>query len=122
VIGNHGAEPVAPAHGRPIRRPLATLRERIAGPQPNSRERRVIEDKGLRSRALTGWHATVGAALGAITTPARGSRSALREFSGKCVINIVAAQAPDKADAMFDLVARTGCTAAMFVGDDVNDE
>lgn len=46
----------------------------------------------------------------------------LRAFGGKCVVNIVAAHAPDKGDAVNELATRLGCTHGVFVGDDVNDE
>jgi trehalose 6-phosphate phosphatase len=37
-------------------------------------------------------------------------------------MNIVAAAAPDKADAVAGLVRRNGVQGAVFLGDDVNDE
>lgn len=43
-------------------------------------------------------------------------------FGGKCVVNIVPVDAPDKADAVDGLVRRSGSAGAIFVGDDVNDE
>lgn len=46
----------------------------------------------------------------------------LRAFAGKLGVNIVAAQAPDKFDAVQALVQRAACSAALYVGDDVNDE
>ena len=47
---------------------------------------------------------------------------ALHVFGGKLVFNIVAARAPDKADAVHAVVAREGAAAAVFIGDDINDE
>lgn len=52
----------------------------------------------------------------------RGAGPALRVFGGKLVFNIVAAVAPDKADAVHRLVMLAQREAAVFVGDDVNDE
>lgn len=46
----------------------------------------------------------------------------LRGFGGKCVVNVVPADAPDKADAVLGLLARSGARTALFAGDDVNDE
>ncbi|NBD21330.1 trehalose-phosphatase [Aquabacterium fontiphilum] len=46
----------------------------------------------------------------------------LRTFDGKCVVNAMADEAPDKADAVETLVARTGISRVVFAGDDVNDE
>ncbi len=45
-----------------------------------------------------------------------------QRFGGKCVVNVVAAHAPDKGDAVVALVERAGAAAAVFAGDDVNDE
>ena len=47
---------------------------------------------------------------------------ALHVFGGKLVYNIVAARAPDKADAVQAVVAQEGVAAAVFIGDDLNDE
>ncbi len=46
----------------------------------------------------------------------------LEIFGGKMVVNIVAAAAPDKADAVMRLLDRSGAGSAVFVGDDLNDE
>jgi trehalose 6-phosphate phosphatase len=48
--------------------------------------------------------------------------STLRCIPGKCVFNIVIADAPDKFDAVAELEQRAGCNTAVFVGDDMNDE
>lgn len=48
--------------------------------------------------------------------------SGVRIFGGKRVVNAIAADAPDKARAMHDLVQRCGADCALFAGDDVNDE
>jgi len=47
---------------------------------------------------------------------------ALKGYGGKQVFNVVAAAAPDKADALHALLQRSGCDSALFAGDDVNDE
>lgn len=46
----------------------------------------------------------------------------LRRFGGKLVVNVVCAEAPDKADSLTALMARAATRSALFVGDDVNDE
>ncbi|MFO1339254.1 MAG: trehalose-phosphatase, partial [Burkholderiaceae bacterium] len=51
-----------------------------------------------------------------------GLSPALRVFGGKLVTNIASVQAHDKSHALADLVALAGAEAAVFVGDDVNDE
>jgi trehalose 6-phosphate phosphatase len=47
---------------------------------------------------------------------------ALKGYGGKQVLNVVAADAPDKADALQTLLQRSGCDRALFAGDDLNDE
>jgi len=41
---------------------------------------------------------------------------------GKCVLNLVPAQAPHKGEALIDACRRLRCASAIFVGDDVTDE
>lgn len=52
----------------------------------------------------------------------RTAEPTLHVFGGKLVYNIVAAMAPNKADAVHALVAHARSASAVFVGDDVNDE
>jgi trehalose 6-phosphate phosphatase len=52
----------------------------------------------------------------------RGTRDTTRVFGGKCVVNVVPDNEPDKADAVERLVRRCDSAGAIFVGDDVNDE
>ncbi len=51
-----------------------------------------------------------------------GQAGPLKVFGGKRVVNVCAAGCPDKAAAVQALVARCGAGAALFAGDDVNDE
>ena len=51
-----------------------------------------------------------------------GFAPALRSFGGKLVVNVVAAGQPDKGDALAAIVAQTASGAAVFAGDDINDE
>lgn len=46
----------------------------------------------------------------------------VKTFGGKMVMNVVSAQAPDKAQAVASLVERCGVQSAVFLGDDINDE
>lgn len=48
--------------------------------------------------------------------------TALRVFPGKMVVNVVAARAPDKGDAVSALALRCGAASVFFAGDDRNDE
>jgi trehalose 6-phosphate phosphatase len=51
-----------------------------------------------------------------------GEHRGLHLFHGKCVMNIAPDDAADKADAVISLVQRSGAGAALFAGDDINDE
>jgi trehalose 6-phosphate phosphatase len=62
------------------------------------------------------------AAQRAIAHSIAGLPDTVSVYGGKMVVNIVAAQARDKADAVAALVEAAGAHAAVFVGDDVNDE
>ena len=69
---------------------------------------RLARDRDAAQRSIAGLVAQLGAEV--------------RTFGGKCVTNIVSADAPDKGDAVVRLVERSQSDAALFVGDDVNDE
>jgi trehalose 6-phosphate phosphatase len=107
VVGNHGAEDPA-AGAPPAGDALDALRLRIAGDAGLEAAGVVVEDKRL---SLSLHYRT-----------AADSDAALARFGGKFVVNVVAAELPDKGDALVDLVRRAGVGAAMFVGDDVTDE
>jgi trehalose 6-phosphate phosphatase len=82
----------------------------------------TLEDKGLSLALhyrLAGDHLE---AARRIDDMLHGVGPGIRRFGGKRVVNVVAAQAPDKADALECLVAQAGAQTAVFVGDDVNDE
>jgi len=123
IVGNHGAEnPIAPASTETVQA-LDALRRHLADAEPALAAAGVrVEDK-QHSLAL---HYRLArdrdAALAAIDTTLGTLDTGLRRFGGKCVVNVVGADAPDKADAIFALVAAAGCESALFVGDDVNDE
>jgi trehalose 6-phosphate phosphatase len=123
VIGNHGAEDPTepkPAHAS---RALDALRQRIAAHAAELVAAGVaVEDKQF-SIALHYRLATdAGAALVCIEALLLGIEPALRRFGGKCVVNVLAEGLPDKGDALTALLRRSGALAAVFVGDDVNDE
>ncbi|MET0518134.1 MAG: trehalose-phosphatase [Burkholderiaceae bacterium] len=131
IVGNHGAEDPADADaavpgeapGGPATRALDGLRGRLQQALPQLAAAGVtLEDKGAsialhyrlaRDRALA------QRSLQQLLQPLE---PGLRRFSGKMVENIVAAAAHDKAQALARLQRRYGAAAAVFVGDDVNDE
>ena len=51
-----------------------------------------------------------------------GFSPALKIFGGKMVVNVLPIDADDKGAALLKLMARAGREAAVYVGDDVNDE
>ena len=128
IVGNHGAEPdgaaaASDAHRNALGGPLDGLRHTL---REHSKalyaEGVTVEDKGL-SIAL---HYRVSRdrvraqrLIADLLTP---EPAGLRLFAGKMVVNAVAADAPDKAQAVHALVTRLGAAAAFFAGDDVNDE
>ena len=85
---------------------------------PASRSRTSSLSLALHYRRAADPQARAGVHRGA----ALGIDAGPRRFGGKCVVNIVAAGLPDKGDALVDLMRRAEVGAAVFVGDDVNDE
>jgi trehalose 6-phosphate phosphatase len=123
IVGNHGAEdedrgpPPDAAHA------LDTLRRRIEGQSDTLRAHGVdVEDKRYSLALHYRLAPDAGAALVCIEDLLQGMEPGLRRFGGKCVVNVVSAGLPDKGDALAALVDRAGASAAVFVGDDVNDE
>jgi trehalose 6-phosphate phosphatase len=122
VIGSHGAEdPLAPSVVDPAALDAVRLRLTAAASALLAAEI-VVEDK-RHSLALHYRLAHDRArALGLIRTLTADLGPGVTAFGGKLVMNLVPTGAPDKADAVASLVARSGARGAVFVGDDVNDE
>ncbi len=123
VIGNHGAEGLEEQSRDLYRNVLDAPRALLALHQEQLREHGIqLEDKGLsialhyrmaRDRdEAAAWIRTL---LAPIDAP-------LTLSFGKCVVNVTPAHAPDKGAALKRLVAMEGAAAAVFLGDDVNDE
>ena len=123
AIGNHGAEdPIVP---RPAleSQPLDALRQRIAAHAGDLAAAGVsVEDKVFSLALHYRLAPDRGAALVCIEALLQGIEPALKRFGGKCVVNVLAAGLPDKGDALAALMRRSNVAAAVFVGDDVNDE
>lgn len=122
IVGNHGAEELGLAPTFETA-PLDVFRAHIEAHAYELRAAGIqIEDKRYslalhyRQAADQCQAATRIEALLADLPPG------LRCVPGKCVFNVVVANAPDKCDAVASLVLRAGCDSAVFVGDDVNDE
>jgi trehalose 6-phosphate phosphatase len=125
VVGNHGAEDDHHTEGdtASLASSLDPLRALVAEQAAEFERLGVeVEDKGLsvalhyrRSHVPLQAH-TLLRDLTARLPPT------LQVFAGKMVVNAMAAQAPDKADAVRRLQARCGAAAVFYAGDDVNDE
>lgn len=123
VIGNHGAEDADNGPPPEACHALDSLRRRIDVNADVLRAYSVdVEDKNFSLALHYRLAPDAGAALLCIEELLQGMDPALRRFGGKCVVNVVAAGLPDKGDALAALVRRAGASAALFVGDDVNDE
>jgi len=123
VIGNHGAEDLEVGPPSTASQALDALRQRIEV------RRALLDHCGVAvedKRFSLALHYRVaddkGAALVCIEDLLQGIEPALKRFGGKFVVNVMAAGLPDKGDALADLVRRAQAGAAVFVGDDVNDE
>jgi trehalose 6-phosphate phosphatase len=123
VVGNHGAEDPRVAASQASQAALQIARERLAEYAQHLFDAGVtVEDKG-GSMALHYRSAPDrDKAVASIDRVVAGLDGALETFGGKCVVNLVAAGAPDKGDAVQRLVQESGSDAAFFAGDDVNDE
>jgi trehalose 6-phosphate phosphatase len=122
IVGNHGAEDPGRSVGLDGSA-LDGLRARLAAQASELAAAGIqVEDKqfslALHYR-LAPEPVLAAACIEAVLDP---PEPGLRTFGGKCVVNVVLADAPDKGDAVVSLVRRAGCGAAVFVGDDVNDE
>ncbi|HEY2560836.1 MAG TPA: trehalose-phosphatase [Caldimonas sp.] len=123
VIGNHGIEDAGAGADDGAERALDPLRLRIVAAAASLAATGVaVEDKRYSLAFHYRLAADAGAALACIDSLLDGSAPALRRFGGKFIVNVVAAGSPDKGDALAAIVARAGADAAVFVGDDVNDE
>ena len=124
IVGNHGAEDeVDPALGQRAARALDDLRVRLQGYADAFRGAGVVLEDKQQALALHYRTAPDRAAASAlIDTALADSTQGLHIFGGKLVVNAVASDAPDKADAVRRLMARAGADVAFFAGDDINDE
>jgi trehalose 6-phosphate phosphatase len=128
IVGNHGAEPDAASasHGM--------LTEALTGPLDGLRSTLQKHSEMLDAAGISVEDKSLSIALhyrlsrdgtqaqqliADLLTP---EPAGLRLFAGKMVVNAVAEDAPDKAQAVHALVERLGAAAAFFAGDDVNDE
>jgi len=123
VIGSHGAEDPHADSKLGLIEAMKTLRSRLSAKAKDLLAAGVMVEDKEHSVAL---HYRLApnhdSAMARIAEFLQGLDPSLRTFGGKFVVNVVAADAPDKGDAVRALVLRSGSASAVFVGDDLNDE
>ena len=123
VVGNHGAEGGDAEVEADMRSALDLLRRKLNDGAATLATAGVrVEDKGVSIALHYRLAPDVDAALATIDSLLTPLPAQLRRFEGKRVVNVMAATAPDKADAVRHLLRRSGRPCAVFAGDDVNDE
>ena len=118
VVGNHGSEP-SPGEQR-YRRDVRRWRRQLRHALP-AQSGIEIEDKGvslsIHFRRSPDRRQALRAVLGAAEDLA-----GARLVGGKCVVNVVPLEAPDKGDAIERLREAARCEAVLYLGDDRTDE
>jgi len=123
VIGSHGAEDPSSPESERVERALDSMRARFSSMSDRLRAAEVeVEDKRYSIALHYRLARNRQQAQELIATLLHPLPASLHAFGGKCVENIVSAEAPDKAQAVDRLVERAGVRVAVFLGDDVNDE
>jgi trehalose 6-phosphate phosphatase len=123
VVGNHGAEDESPLQAERDAAVLEPARAGLAAAAGALHDAGVmVEDKGLSIALHYRLASDRAVAQAVIDQVLAGLPGTLKVFGGKMVVNIVAAWARDKADAVAELVFASGAPVAVFIGDDVNDE
>lgn len=124
VVGGHGAEDESGlAFSQPMRAAMRRQRRHIGRHAATLHDAGVgVEDKGSSIALHYRLAADHDRALDAIHAALTPLDEGLRVFGGKKVVNIVPRDAPNKADAVLRLLARSNATALLFAGDDLNDE
>lgn len=120
IVGNHGAEGL---DWSPVTTGMDLLRQRIQMQAESLHAAGVqIEDKVLSLALHYRLARDRDVAILAIKRLVDALPSDLQTFGGKCVVNVVSADAPDKGDAALELLRISACDSLLFVGDDINDE
>lgn len=120
IVGNHGAEAGCGPVDRELRRQVGEWARTLASALGCVRGIDV-EDKGL-SVAVHYRRAPFRAAARRAIHGAMELLDGARVFDGRAVVNAVPADAHDKGKAVSKLLARLGCSTALYVGDDTTDE
>jgi trehalose 6-phosphate phosphatase len=130
LVGNHGAEDPSLPPREDLAQALNPLRQRLQHAAHALQRAGVwVEDKhyslALHYR-LASDQLLAQEAIQRALAPNQATPSLLEEplkiFGGKKVVNVMSANAPNKAEAVARLTRQRGSEALVFVGDDVNDE
>lgn len=123
IVGNHGAEGLGDAPPPGHLAATAWLKARLAAHQPELDAAGVTLEDKRHSWTLHYRQAPDPArALQAIHRAIEPLDERLHAFGGKCCVNLVLAGASTKGHAVQALVARSGASGVLFMGDDVTDE
>lgn len=123
IVGSHGAEVLGDPETVQVTTTLDAARRRLQASAPLLRRAAVtVEDKGasiaLHYRRAPDHELASSTIAGVLA----GLGPEIHVGDGKMVVNLTAAGANDKAKALRALVRLAGAGAAVFVGDDRNDE
>ena len=123
LYGNHGAERSSGSMESTWHRRLNPCRKHLIRNRAELASRGiVVEDKGL-SLALhyrsSGNAVMASSWLNALVAPVNGS---IHTSHGHWVMNITPRHAPDKGDALLEIIQDSRAVQAFMIGDDVNDE
>lgn len=120
VIGNHGMEAEDVCGDDDIRLRVTEWKS-LLQTTLTSVPGVVLEDKGW-SLSVHYRQSASHAMAGELVRRAAIGLPDVRLVGGKCVLNIVPKEAPDKGSALLRQLHRVGASRAVFVGDDVTDE
>jgi trehalose 6-phosphate phosphatase len=130
LVGNHGAEDPSLPPQEDLAQALDPLRQRLLQAARSLQQAGVLVEDKHYSIALH-YRLAVDQKLAQeviqdVLAPLRLrpslAKDSLHIFGGKKVVNVMAASAPNKADAISRLVQQLQSEALVFVGDDINDE
>lgn len=123
IVGNHGAEDEFDGPDPRVVTTLGPFRERMLAMEPRlNAAGATIEDKGASIAIHYRMAPNPVLAREAIDVLMADLPPGIETEPGKRVVNVLAAGAPDKGDALQRLASRYGTDAGFFIGDDTNDE
>ena len=126
LIGNHGSERLGPSatdNSRALQRALDSVRELLRLAASDLQTCGIeVEDKSLSLALHYRRSSDPVAAVARADELLRVTSAEVRISHGHCVVNITPLNAPDKGDAVREVLDEWGLNCALVVGDDSNDE